>query len=453
MKKNEEYMLEHAGLCRAADRLEPQMFDEYGVQRGLRDKNGNGVVAGLTNISRIESFKMEDGKKVPCEGKLWYRGYDCIELVNGFRGDHFGFEEVAYLLLFGKLPNREELKHFNDILASSRTLPTNFTRDVIMKAPSSDIMNSLTRSVLTLASYDKNCSDTSIENVLRQCLGLIAVFPMLAVYGYHAYNHYSNDESMYIHRPQKKLSTAENLLMMLRPDKQYTELEARVLDTALVLHMEHGGGNNSTFTTRVVTSSGSDTYSVIAAALSSLKGPKHGGANIKVVEMMRDIEAHVSDWTDEDAVRAYLNKILSKEAFDSKGLIYGMGHAVYTLSDPREVILKDYAQKLAESKGMLKEYSLYDRVERIGTQLLSHRNHVVKPICANVDFYSGFIYTMLGIPEELFTPIFAISRIAGWSAHRLEELVNRGKIIRPAYKYVGHHRPFVDAKDRGTTEE
>lgn len=351
MKKNAEYMLEHAGLCRAADRLEPQMFDEYGVQRGLRDKNGNGVVAGLTNISRIESFKMEDGKKIPCEGKLWYRGYDCIELVNGFRGDHFGFEEVAYLLLFGKLPNRDELKHFNDILASSRTLPTNFTRDVIMKAPSSDIMNSLTRSVLTLASYDKNCSDTSIENVLRQCLGLIAVFPMLAVYGYHAYNHYSNDESMYIHRPQKKLSTAENLLMMLRPDKQYTELEAKVLDTALVLHMEHGGGNNSTFTTRVVTSSGSDTYSVVAAALSSLKGPKHGGANIKVVEMMRDIEAHVSDWTDEDAVRVYLNKILNKEAFDGKGLIYGMGHAVYSLSDPRAQVFKSFVEKLAVAKG------------------------------------------------------------------------------------------------------
>ena len=330
MKKNAEYMLEHAGLCRAADRLEPQMFDEYGMQRGLRDKNGTGVVAGLSNISRIESFKMEDGIKIPWEGKLWYRGYDCIALVNGFRGDHFGFEEVAYLLLFGKLPNRDELKHFYDILASSRTLPTNFTSDVIMKAPSSDIMNSLTRSVLTLASYDKNSSDTSIENVLRQCLGLIAVFPMLAVYGYHAYNHYSNDESMYIHRPQKKLSTAENLLMMLRPDKQYTELEARVLDTALVLHMEHGGGNNSTFTTHVVTSSGTDTYSTIAASIASLKGPKHGGANLKVKRMFDDIKEHVSDWEDEDALREYLQKILDKQAFDNAGLIYGIGHAVYT---------------------------------------------------------------------------------------------------------------------------
>lgn len=448
MKKNEEYMLEHAGLCRAADRLEPQMFDEYGVQRGLRDKNGNGVVAGLTNISRIESFKMEDGKKVPCEGKLWYRGYDCIELVNGFRGDHFGFEEVAYLLLFGKLPNREELNHFNDILASSRTLPTNFTRDVIMKAPSSDIMNSLTRSVLTLASYDKNCSDTSIENVLRQCLGLIAVFPMLAVYGYHAYNHYSNDESMYIHRPQKKLSTAENLLMMLRPDKQYTELEARVLDTALVLHMEHGGGNNSTFTTRVVTSSGSDTYSVIAAALSSLKGPKHGGANIKVVEMMRDIEAHVSDWTDEDAVRAYLNKILSKEAFDGKGLIYGMGHAVYSLSDPRAQVFKSFVEKLAVAKGRDKDFALYSMIERIAPEVISQKSRIYKGVSANVDFYSGFVYSMLEIPLELYTPIFAIARIVGWSAHRIEELINMDKIIRPAYKSVMQELEYVPLNQR-----
>ena len=449
MKKNEEYMLEHAGLCRAADRLEPQMFDEYGVQRGLRDKNGNGVVAGLTNISRIESFKMEDGKKVPCEGKLWYRGYDCIELVNGFRGDHFGFEEVAYLLLFGKLPNREELKHFNDILASSRTLPTNFTRDVIMKAPSSDIMNSLTRSVLTLASYDKNCSDTSIENVLRQCLGLIAVFPMLAVYGYHAYNHYSNDESMYIHRPQKKLSTAENLLMMLRPDKQYTELEARVLDTALVLHMEHGGGNNSTFTTRVVSSSGSDTYSVIAAALSSLKGPKHGGANIKVMEMMDDIRAHVSDVTDEDEMRAYIGKIVDKEAFDHKGLVYGMGHAVYSLSDPRAVVFKSFVQQLAMAKGRKTDFDFYNTVERLAPQVIAEKRHIYKGVSTNVDFYSGFVYNMLGIPVELYTPMFAVARVVGWSAHRMEELVNVDKIIRPAYKSVMATRDYLPMENRG----
>ena len=355
---------------------------------------------------------------------------------------------MAYLLLFGKLPNREELKHFNDILASSRTLPTNFTRDVIMKAPSSDIMNSLTRSVLTLASYDKNCSDTSIENVLRQCLGLIAVFPMLAVYGYHAYNHYSNDESMYIHRPQKKLSTAENLLMMLRPDKQYTELEARVLDTALVLHMEHGGGNNSTFTTRVVTSSGSDTYSVIAAALSSLKGPKHGGANIKVVEMMRDIEAHVSDWTDEDAVRAYLNKILSKEAFDGKGLIYGMGHAVYSLSDPRARIFRSFVEKLSAEKGYEKEFALYDAVSRLAPKIIADERQIYKGVSPNVDFYSGFAYSMLGLPVELYTPIFAIARIAGWSAHRLEEVAINGKIMRPAYKNIGEHKEYIPMEKR-----
>jgi len=448
MKKNEEYMLEHAGLCRAADRLEPQMFDEYGVQRGLRDKNGNGVVAGLTNISRIESFKMEDGKKVPCEGKLWYRGYDCIELVNGFRGDHFGFEEVAYLLLFGKLPNREELKHFNDILASSRTLPTNFTRDVIMKAPSSDIMNSLTRSVLTLASYDKNCSDTSIENVLRQCLGLIAVFPMLAVYGYHAYNHYSNDESMYIHRPQKKLSTAENLLMMLRPDKQYTELEARVLDTALVLHMEHGGGNNSTFTTRVVTSSGTDTYSAMAAALCSLKGPRHGGANLMVMQMMQNIRENLHDTEDDEELEAYLKKLLHGEAFDRKGLIYGMGHAVYSLSDPREVVFKGYVEQLAHEKGRDKDLALYNKIEHMAPQLIAEERKIFKGVSPNVDFYSGFVYDMLGIPMELYTPLFAVARVMGWSAHRIEELLSANKIIRPAYKSLGGTHEYIRRNER-----
>ena len=450
MKKNAEYMLEHAGLCRAADRLEPQMFDEYGVQRGLRDKNGNGVVAGLTNISRIESFKMEDGKKIPCEGKLWYRGYDCIELVNGFRGDHFGFEEVAYLLLFGKLPNRDELKHFNDILASSRTLPTNFTRDVIMKAPSSDIMNSLTRSVLTLASYDKNCSDTSIENVLRQCLMLISVLPMMAVYGYHGYNHYVNDDSLYIHRPDPNCSMAENILRMLRPDKSYTELEARVLDIALVLHMEHGGGNNSTFTTRVVTSAGSDTYSVIAAALSSLKGPKHGGANIKVVEMMQDLKANVKDTTDEDEVRAYLKKLVRKEAFDKRGLIYGMGHAVYSISDPRAVAFKQFVEMLANEKHQKKEFELYSMIERMAPEVIGEECAIYKGVSANVDFYSGFVYTMLGIPQELFTPIFAMARIVGWSAHRMEELINVDKIIRPAYKSIMVPKVYESLKERST---
>ena len=440
MKRSDAYLENYAGLCRQADALSPELFGKYDVQRGLRDKNGNGVVTGLTNISKIESFQMVDGVKTPCEGKLWYRGYDCIELVEGFKGKRFGFEEVAYLLLFGELPTEQQFKEFRDILASNRTLPTNFTRDVIM--------NSLTRSVLTLASYDKNCSDTSIENVLRQCIGLISVFPMLSVYGYHAYNHYQNDESMYIHRPSKKLSTAENLLMMLRPDKKYTELEARVLDIALVLHMEHGGGNNSTFTTRVVTSSGADTYSVIAAALSSLKGPKHGGANIKVVEMMRDIEANVSDWTDEDAVRAYLKKILNREAFDRRGLIYGMGHAVYSLSDPRAQVFKGFVHQLATAKGRDKDFALYSMIERIAPEVISEKARIYKGVSANVDFYSGFVYSMLEIPLEMYTPIFAIARIVGWSAHRIEELINMDKIIRPAYKSVMTEREYLDMENR-----
>ena len=449
MKKNEPILNEYAQLCREADHLEPEMFEKYEVQRGLRDKNGNGVVTGLTNVSRIDAFKMVDGVKTPCEGKLWYRGYDCIDLVKGFRGKSTGFEEVAYLLLFGKLPNESQMKQFRDIINSNRTLPTNFTRDVIMKAPSSDIMNSLTRSVLTLASYDRNCSDTSVENVLRQSLSLISVFPMLAVYAYHAYNHYQNDESMYIHRPSRKLSTAENLLMMLRPDKKFTELEARVLDTALVLHMEHGGGNNSTFTTRVVTSSGSDTYSVIAAALSSLKGPKHGGANIKVVEMMRDLQSNVSDWEDEEAVRAYLKKILNKEAFDRKGLIYGMGHAVYSLSDPRAQVFKGFVHSLATAKGREKDFALYSMIERMAPQVIAEKARIYKGVSANVDFYSGFVYSMLEIPLEMFTPIFAIARIVGWSAHRIEELINMDKIIRPAYKSViQEEKEYLDMKSR-----
>lgn len=451
MRKSEDYLAEYAQLCRGMDKIDTQLFDEYGVQRGLRDKNGNGVVAGLTHISRIESFKLENGEKVPCEGKLWYRGYDCIELVKGFKNKRFGFEEVAYLLLFGELPTEEQLNDFRDILAAHRTLPTNFTRDVIMKAPSSDIMNSLTRSVLTLASYDKNCCDTSIENVLRQCIGLISVFPMLSVYGYHAYNHYSNDDSMYIHRPQKKLSTAENLLMMLRPDKKYTELEAKVLDIALVLHMEHGGGNNSTFTTRVVSSSGSDTYSVVAAALSSLKGPKHGGANIKVVEMMRDLQANVSDKTDEQEVRAYLEKLVDKEAFDRKGVIYGMGHAVYSLSDPRAQVFKSFVEKLAVAKGREKDFELYSMIERLAPEVIAEKKKIYKGVSANVDFYSGFVYSMLEIPLEMYTPIFAIARIVGWSAHRIEELINMDKIIRPAYKSVMQERIYTELENRGSS--
>ena len=429
-------------LCRNNDYIPAELFDEYGVKRGLRDKDGNGVLSGLTNISRIDAFKYENGKKIPCEGNLWYRGYDVIDLIRGFEGKRYGFEEIAYLLLLGDLPDQKSLVEFKEMLAECRQLPTNFTRDVIMKAPSKDLMNSLTRSVLTLASYDETLGDTSLERVLEQCIKLISVFPMLAVYSYHAYNHYLCDESLYIHRPQDQLSTAENILLMLRPDKKYTELEAKVLDIALVLHMEHGGGNNSTFTTRVVTSSGSDTYSVIAAALSSLKGPKHGGANIKVVEMMEDIRNHVSDWNDEEQLRNYLEKIVDKKAFDRKGLIYGMGHAVYSLSDPRAKVFKGFVQKLAVEKGREKDFNLYSTVERLAPQIIGEKRKIYKGVSANVDFYSGFVYSMLDIPIELYTPIFAIARIVGWSAHRLEEIVNIDKIIRPAYKSIMQIREY-----------
>ena len=452
-KQWENYTEKYQKLCMENDVIPDSLFKEYGVNRGLRDINGNGVLTGLTNISRIDSFCVKDGKKVPCDGKLWYRGYNVTDWIRNIPKDSLGFGKTAYLLLFGKAPTAEEEKEFKELMGKCRALPTNFTRDVIMKAPSANLMNGLQKSVLTLYSYDANPDDISVSNVLRQSLQLIAKLPLIAVYNYHAYRHFHFFDSLVIKPAKPELSTAENILQMLRPNGKYTPLEARVLDAALVLHAEHGGGNNSTFTNHVVTSSGTDTYSAVAASIASLKGPRHGGANLKVQQMFADLHEHVTDLEDDDQIQEYLQAVLRGDAFDHSGLIYGMGHAVYTLSDPREVILKDYAQKLAESKGMLKEYSLYDRVERIGTQLLSHRNHVVKPICANVDFYSGFIYTMLGIPEELFTPIFAISRIAGWSAHRLEELVNRGKIIRPAYKYVGHHRPFVDAKDRGTTEK
>ena len=370
-----DYAAKKQDICIKNDTISDSLFREYGVNRGLRDVNGKGVLTGLTNISEIVSFKTgEDGSSVPCDGQLWYRGYNVKTLTNNLKPGEFGFEKIAYLLLFGQLPSESELAEFTEVLGRSRTLPTNFTRDVIMKAPSKDIMNSMTRSILTLASYDPLVAKAGIDNNIRQCLSLVAIFPMLAVYGYHAYNHYENDSSMYIHRPDPKLSTAENFLRMLRPNKQYTQLEAQVLDVALMLHMEHGGGNNSPFTTRVVTSSGSDTYSVVAAALSSLKGPKHGGANIKVVEMMRDIEAHVSDWTDEDAVRVYLNKILNKEAFDGKGLIYGMGHAVYSLSDPRAQVFKSFVEKLAVAKGRDKDFALYSMIERMAPEVISQKS-------------------------------------------------------------------------------
>ena len=441
MAKREEQLANYAAqkkaLCVENDTISDSLFQEYGVNRGLRDINGKGVLTGLTNISKIVSFKEdENGKTVPCDGELWYRGYNVKTLINSIGKDEFGFEEATYLLLFGELPDKQELKEFCQVLGESRTLPTNFTRDVIMKAPSKDIMNSMTRSILTLAAYDPDTSVQTIENNIRQSIQLIANFPMLAVYGYHAYNHYENDKSMYIHRPDPSLSTAENFLRMLRADKKYTKLEAQVLDVALMLHMEHGGGNNSTFTTRVVTSAGTDTYSAIAAAMSSLKGPKHGGANIKVMEMMNDIRTNVKDWADRDEVRAYLARMLDGEVFDHKGLIYGMGHAVYSLSDPRERIFKSYVEHLAVAKERQKDMLLYNTIEELAPELIAEKRHIFKGVSPNVDFYSGFVYEMLGIPVELYTPLFAIARITGWSAHRLEEIVGMNKIIRPAYKSV-----------------
>ncbi len=433
-EKINDFAAEKQKLCVEHDTISDELFREYGVNRGLRDINGKGVLTGLTRISKVVSFKEENGERVPCDGELWYRGYNVNTLIKKLDG--FGFEKTAYLLIFGEMPNEQQLAEFNDILTECRTLPSNFTRDVIMKAPSKDIMNSMTKSILTLSSYDDDLASNSIDNCIRQCLQLTAVFPMLAVYGYHAYNHYENDESMYIHRPKAGLSTAENFLLLLRPDMQYTELEARVLDIVLMLHMEHGGGNNSTFTTRVVTSSGSDTYSAIAAAMSSLKGPRHGGANLKVMQMMQDIRAHVTDPQDKDAVRDYLSKLLAGEAFDGKGLIYGMGHAVYSISDPRERVLKSYVQKLAEAKGKTSDMALYSAIEEIAPQLIAEKRRIYKGVSPNVDFYSGFVYDMLGIPLELYTPLFAIARVVGWSAHRIEELVGMSKIIRPAYKSV-----------------
>lgn len=444
-----DYTKEYATKCMDSQKIDVGLFDEYGVKRGLRDKNGKGVLSGLTKISLIKSSEEVDGKSIPCDGELYYRGYNIFDLVNGFRDENrFGFEEIAYLLLFGKLPSENELNNFKSVLSDSRRLPKNFTRDVIMKAPSGDIMNSLTKSVLSLASYDNNVSDLSIDNVLRQCLMLISVFPMMAVYGYHAYNHYERNDSLYIHRPDSNLSFAENILRLLRPDKSFTDVEAKVLDAALVLHMEHGGGNNSTFTTRVVTSSGSDTYSVIAAALSSLKGPKHGGANIKVVRMMEDLKNNVRDLKDEDEVRAYLKKILNKEAFDRSGLIYGMGHAVYSISDPRARIFKGFVEELATEKHYSDEFELYSMIERVAPEVISGSCRIYKGVSANVDFYSGFVYSMLDIPVELYTPIFAIARIVGWSAHRIEELINVDKIIRPAYKSVMDKYEYKNIKER-----
>ena len=429
--------------------IDTSLYGKFDVKRGLRDIDGKGVLTGLTDISTIKQNKMVDGNLVPCDGELYSRGYNVNDIVGGIlKDDRFGFEEVVYLLLFGELPKKEQLLNFRELLVQYRTLPQNFVRDVILKAPSEDMMNSIARSVLTLFCYDKNPNDTSINNVLRQCIQLISVFPMLSVYGYHAYNHYIRENSLYIHRAEPTMSTAEVILSLLRPDRHYTDLEAKVLDMALILHMEHGGGNNSTFTTHVVTSSGTDTYSAVAAALASLKGPKHGGANVKVFEMFEDMKESVKDWTDNDEICSYLEKLLDRQAFDRKGLIYGMGHAVYTISDPRQIILKSAVQKLAHVEGFDREFDLYERVEKLAPEVIGRKRRIYKGVASNVDFYSGLLYSMLDIPCELYTPLFATARIAGWSAHRLEELINMGKIIRPAYMSISTEKEYTNLRER-----
>ncbi len=446
----EPEILDMAKLCEKNFKIPQELYSKYEVKRGLRDISGQGVLTGLTEVSEIRSYTVIDRDMIPTEGKLYYRGVDIEDIVKGFiKEKRFGFEETIYLLLFGKLPGETELSDLTSLLSRYREeLPTGFVRDIIMKAPSPDMMNTLARSVLTLYSYDSRADDVSVDNVLRQCLQLIALFPMLSVYGYQAYSHYHDGNSLFIHTPAAGLSTAENILHLLRPDSQYTELEAKILDIALVLHAEHGGGNNSTFTTHVVTSSGTDTYSAMAAALGSLKGPKHGGANIKVMHMFEDMKETVKDWTDEEEVAQYLVDILHKAAFDKKGLIYGMGHAVYSISDPRAKVLHNFVESLSVEKGMEKEFALYSMVERLAPQVIAKERKIYKGVSANVDFYSGFVYNMLGLPYELYTPIFAIARIAGWSAHRLEELINEGKIIRPAYKAVSKHKDYIPLKER-----
>lgn len=442
-------ILSLSNLCTKSSAIDPTLYDKFEVKRGLRDINGKGVLAGLTNIAEVRAYIIEDSELVPCEGKLFYRGIDVQKIVDGFiNEDRFGFEEVTYLLLFGKLPTKRELINFTNLLATYRTLPTSFVRDIIMKAPSQDMMNTLARSVLTLYSYDDKADDITIPNVLRQSLQLISLFPLLSVYGYQAYSHYHDGKSLFIHSPLPELSTAENILRLLRPNKKYSALEAKILDVALVLHADHGGGNNSTFTTRVVSSSGTDTYSSIAAALGSLKGPKHGGANIKVVKMFEDMKENLKDWSDEEEVATYLKALLNKEAFDRAGLIYGMGHAVYSLSDPRANIFKGFVERLSKEKNRTEEFNLYSLVEKLAPQVIAQERKMYKGVSANVDFYSGFVYSMLDLPIELFTPIFAIARISGWSAHRIEELSNNGKIIRPAYKSIAKHTEYLNIDDR-----
>ena len=438
-----------AEMSREAGVIDTALFTKYDVKRGLRDLNGKGVLAGLTNISDVRATKMVDGQSVPAEGRLFYRGYEVKDLIDGFSRDgRFGFEEVTYLLLFDKLPNKKELEEFEKLLIYYRSLPTSFVRDIIMKAPSKDMMNTLARSILTLYAYDEAADDVTLPNVLRQCLQLISLCPLLSIYGYQAYSHYHDGQSFFIHQPLTEGSMAENILHILRPDSSYTPLEAQLLDICMILHMEHGGGNNSTFTTHVVTSSLTDTYSVMAAAIGSLKGPRHGGANIKVIKMFEDMKKEVKDWTDEDEVSNYLDRLLNKQAFDKAGLIYGVGHAVYSISDPRAVVLKKFVERLSVEKGLHKEFELYNLVERLAPKIIAGERKMYKGVSVNVDFYSGFVYKMLGLPMELYTPIFAIARMSGWAAHRLEELANNGKIIRPAYKSICEERAYVDLKDR-----
>ncbi len=440
---------ELSNLCKKNSLIDPTLYDKYEVKRGLRDISGKGVLAGLTGISDIISSKSINGEEHPCEGKLYYRGIDVENIITGIsRENRFGFEEVAYLLLFGELPDAKELNRFNRILVNYRSLPTGFVRDVIMKAPSRDMMNALARSVLTMYSYDDHADNTSLPNALRQSLQLLALFPLLSVYGYQAYGHYHDNKSLHIHAPKPELSTAENILHILRPDSQYTPLEAKILDVALILHAEHGGGNNSTFTTHVVTSSGTDTYSTIAAALGSLKGPKHGGANIKVVQMFEDMKANIDDWTDQSSVKDYLTRLLNKEVFDRMGLIYGMGHAVYSLSDPRAKVLKRFVESLSREKNRADEFELYLLVEKLGPEIIGKERRIYKGVSANIDFYSGFVYKMLDLPLELYTPLFAIARMAGWAAHRMDELINTNKIIRPAYKAVSEFQEYVPLENR-----
>ena len=442
-------ILKYADRCINNSCIDESLYNLYDVKRGLRDKNGKGVLTGLTEIGDVHSYDMIDGKAVPCEGKLFYRGIDIEDIVKGFLDENrFGFEEVTYLLLFGELPTAKRLENFTNLLSEYRTLPPSFVRDIIMKAPSVDLMNTLGRSVLTLYSYDDRADDITTENVLRQCLQLVALFPMFAVYGYQAACYFHEGTSFFLHPPKAEYSTAENILHMLRPDSKFSPLEAKILDIALVLHAEHGGGNNSTFTDHVVTSSGTDTYAAISAALGSLKGPRHGGANKKVSQMFDDMKKKVKNWEDEDEVESYLIALLNQQAFDRAGLIYGMGHAVYSISDPRARTFRKFVQKLADEKGLQKEFALYNLVEKLAPKVIANERHIYKGVSANIDFYSGLVYSMLGIPHELYTPIFAIGRIAGWSAHRLEELVNAGKIIRPAYKAVAKHKPYTPLSER-----